>query len=63
MIFGTPRAGAKTGYKANVDLQHIKSHGTWKSDCFWNYISKVALADHSKIPAAFGASLDDAKVS
>ena len=57
------RAGAETCYKANVDFQNIKSHGTWKSDCFWKYISKVALAENSQIPAAFRATLDEAKVS
>ena len=33
------RSGATYAFNANVDLQHIQSHGTWTSECVWRYIT------------------------
>ena len=33
------RSGATYTFNPNVQLQHIQSHGTWTSECFWKYIT------------------------
>ena len=30
--------GASLAFNSNVDLQQIKNHGTWASDCVWTYL-------------------------
>lgn len=35
--------GASAAFNAGVDFIHIKRHGTWKSDCFWSYISTKSV--------------------
>ena len=37
------RSGATYAFKAHVPIQDIKRHGTWSSDCVWQYIQ----SDHS----------------
>lgn len=32
------RGGATAAFRAGVDFIHIKRHGTWTSDAFWDYI-------------------------
>ena len=34
------RSGATFAYNVNVPLQEIQSHGTWTSECVWNYITQ-----------------------
>ena len=31
--------GASAAFRAGVNYIHIKRHGTWTSDCFWQYIA------------------------
>ena len=45
------RAGATTAWKAGVEFSHIKSHGGWKSEAFWTYITNVTTG-HSQVSAA-----------
>ena len=33
------RSGATYAFNANMDLQHIQSHGTWTSEYVWKYIT------------------------
>lgn len=35
--------GATSAFNAGVDFIHIKRHGTWKSDCFWSYITTKSV--------------------
>ena len=44
------RSGATTSYHAGIDFTHIKRHGAWNSDAFWEYIS--ADATQSPVPKA-----------
>ena len=37
------RSGATYAFKAHVPIQDIKRHGTWSSDCVWQYIQ----SDHA----------------
>ena len=37
------RSGATYAYKSHVPIQDIKRHGTWSSDCVWQYIQ----SDHA----------------
>ena len=47
------RGGATTSYHAGIDFSHIKQHGAWNSDAFWQYIS--ADVTHSPVATALGA--------
>jgi len=46
------RAGAETCFRAGVEITQIQHHGTWKSDSFWDYISRSARCTTSDIPGA-----------
>ena len=35
------RSGASTAFQAGVNFAHIKTHGGWKSDAFWAYVTGV----------------------
>ena len=37
------RSGATFAYNSHIPIQQIKRHGTWSSDCVWQYIQ----SDHS----------------
>ena len=45
------RGGATTSALAGADYLHIKCHGTWRSDSFWDYIAAHA---HAVSPARGG---------
>ena len=36
------RSGATFAFNHNVNIQNIKKHGTWTSDCVWQYITDSA---------------------
>ena len=38
------RGGATASYEAGCDYISIKRHGTWASDCFWQYITAAPAA-------------------
>ena len=41
------RSGATYAYNAHIPVQEIKRHGTWSSDCVWQYIqSDHASGEH-----------------
>ena len=42
------RAGATTAYQAGVNFAHIKTHGGWKSDAFWCYVTGVTTG-HTQV--------------
>jgi hypothetical protein len=44
------RGGATSAYNAGVTFTHVKRHGTWRSDCFWEYITSDTLV--SNVPTA-----------
>lgn len=44
------RGGATAAYQAGVNYAQVKSHGTWASDSFWNYITVNTL--NSDVPNA-----------
>lgn len=46
------RSGAQIAYQAGVGYVHIKKHGTWASDAFWDYISREVIALSSPVPLA-----------
>jgi hypothetical protein len=48
------RSGATEAYKAGVGYAQIKSHGTWRSDSFWTYISTTTLS--TQVPEALAAT-------
>lgn len=50
------RSGASAAYKAGITFTHIKRHGTWQSDAFWQYITPSAAAA-SPVPAAMAAAV------
>ena len=33
------RSGASLALSLNIPVEHIKAHGTWKSDAVWSYLS------------------------
>ena len=53
------RSGATFAYNAHIPIQDIKGHGTWSSDCVWQYIQ----SDHSSgknIASALASTINDA---
>ena len=53
------RSGATFAFNSNVPIQDIKRHGTWSSDCVWQYIQ----SDHSSgesIAVALAAAVNNA---
>ena len=53
------RSGATFAYNCHVPIQDIKIHGTWSSDCVWQYIQ----SDHSSgegIAYALANKINDA---
>ena len=38
------RGGATAAFHAGVNFTQIKRHGTWASDCFWEYVTNSTLA-------------------
>ena len=38
------RSGASWAYENNISLQHIKTHGGWKSDAVWAYLQRTPSA-------------------
>ena len=48
------RSGATLAYDNNIQLQHIMSHGLWRSAAVWTYLQKASLAP-SIIPTTFAA--------
>ena len=41
------RSGATYAFNAHIPVQEIKRHGTWSSDCVWQYIqSDHASGEH-----------------
>jgi integrase len=44
------RGGASAAYDAGVSYTHVKAHGTWQSDAFWQYITTDTL--NTGIPQA-----------
>ena len=41
------RSGACWAFDHNIDLNHIKTHGGWKSDAIWKYLIKTPVAASS----------------
>jgi hypothetical protein len=52
------RSGATAAYTAGVDFTHIKRHGTWRSDAFWDYIT-TEPASESKVATALAKTIHD----
>ena len=50
------RGGATASFRLGVNYMHIKRHGAWRSDSFWNYITSEAVCD-SPVAKAFANSL------
>lgn len=48
------RGGATTAYQAGADYAHIKRHGTWRSNVFWDYITTYTQDSH--IPQALAST-------
>ena len=46
------RAGASWAFHQGVPIEHIRSHGTWKSDAIWSYLSS-AVSSTSPVALAF----------
>ena len=46
------RAGASWAFQQGVPLEYIRSHGTWKSDAIWSYLSS-AVSTTSPVALAF----------
>jgi hypothetical protein len=44
------RGGASAAYHAGVNHARVKSHGTWSSDAFWQYVTSNTLS--SEVPSA-----------
>ena len=38
------RSGTTWAFEHGVPMEHIKAHGTWKSDAVWTYISSTSSA-------------------
>lgn len=47
--------GATAAFNAGVEYTHIKRHGTWKSDCFWSYVSAQSV-EQSPVAKALAAT-------
>lgn len=45
------RGGATSAFRAGVDFIHVKRHGTWSSDAFWDYIVSENV-EHSPVARA-----------
>ena len=39
------RGGSTTSARAGADYIHVKRHGTWASDSFWDYIASYAIVE------------------
>ena len=39
------RGGSTTSSRAGADYIHVKRHGTWASDSFWDYIASYATVE------------------
>ena len=50
------RAGASWAFQQGVPIEHIRSHGTWKSDAIWSYLSS-AVSSTSPVALAFQRAL------
>ena len=50
------RGSTTTAYRAGVDALDIKRHGTWASECFWQYIT-APIAAQSSMAAALAKSV------
>ena len=47
------RSGASLAYNSHVPIQHIKSHGSWSSECVWRYIQQdQAIGENMAISLA-----------
>ena len=46
------RAGASWAFHQGVPIEHIRNHGTWKSDAIWSYLSS-AVSSTSPVALAF----------
>ena len=49
-------SGATLAFNNNVDIQNIKQHGTWTSDCVWWYMNDSADAG-SQVATSFAKLL------
>jgi hypothetical protein len=47
------RGGASSAFHAGVNSTQVKRHGTWTSDCFWQYVTTSTM--NSDVPAALAA--------
>ena len=45
------RSGAAFAYNAHIPIQDIKRHGTWSSDCVWQYIQSGHSSGDSLVNA------------
>ena len=52
------RGGASTCAQASIDYMHIQRHGTWSSECFWNYIS-ANMVNTSPVPEALAKAFSN----
>ena len=50
------RSGATFAFNHNVPLQDIQWHGTWTSDCVWNYVTDSVDAG-TQVAATFASLL------
>ena len=50
------RSGATFAFQNNVELQNIKNHGTWSTDCVWRYVVDSADAG-SEVAKKFASLL------
>ena len=48
------RSGATLAFDNNVQLQHIMSHGLWRSSAVWTYLQNASVAP-SVIPSTFAS--------
>jgi hypothetical protein len=46
------RGGATSAFNAGVNHVKIQRHGTWRSDCFWTYVTTSTL--DAAVPQALG---------
>ena len=50
------RSGATFTFNYNVSLQDIQRHGTWTSDCVWNYVTD-SVDPGTQVAATFSSLL------
>ena len=54
---GFRKGGAQLCYSLGINVEHIKAHGDWASDCVWDYIAPGRYAPSPHVPAALAQRL------